>query len=168
MSARIRVVDDHAASAEALADVLRDEGFVVDVSHDPREALAALSEQPADVLVTDLRMDGLDGVALMKAARQVDPDLPVVVVTAYATVDRAIQATRAGAFAFVTKPLDPAAITVQVRNAAAQRTLRRVIAASGPVIVGRSVAVLQALGAADRAARTDLPVLITGESGTGK
>jgi len=163
----VHVVDDHRASAEALAEVLRDEGHEVTVDTDPTAAVAHLHEAPPDVLITDLRMDGMDGVELLRAAQGHDPDLPVIVVTAFATIDKAVEATRAGAFAFVTKPLQPEAIAVQVRNAAAMRQLRREVRPEGRIL-GRSVALLQALQIADRAAGTALPVLVTGESGTGK
>ncbi len=163
----VHIVDDHAASAEALAEILADEGHETWVDTNPEHALSRLREQIPDVLVTDLRMDGLDGVELLRAAQLIDPDLPVIVVTAYATIHKAVEATRAGAFAFVTKPLRPQQIAVQVRNAAAMRTLRMRVATDGR-IVGRSVGLLQALGQADRAAMTDLPVLVVGESGTGK
>lgn len=162
------IVDDHRASAEALAEVLQDEGHDTMVDHDPAEALARVRAGPPDVLITDLRMDGMDGVELLKAVHLIDPDLPVILVTAFASIDVAVQATRAGAFAFVTKPLQPEQVAVQVRNAAALRGLRRQVDAAPEPILGRSVALLRALGVADRAAGTDLPVLITGESGTGK
>jgi DNA-binding NtrC family response regulator len=100
----------------------------------------------------------------------IDPGLPVILVTAYASIDAAVSATRAGAFGFVTKPLRLPEMIVQVRNALALRTLTRAAASPEDAvpILGRSAALLQALAQADRAARTDLCVLIGGESGTGK
>jgi DNA-binding NtrC family response regulator len=164
----VLVVDDHRASAEALAELLQDAGYAAEIATSGEEALARVREAGPDVVVTDLRMDGLDGLGLLRASRLVDPDLAVIVVTAFATIDRAVEATRAGAFAFVTKPLRAEEMVVQVRNALALRTLRRAVAPDDARMIGRSVALLTALGQADRAAPTELPVLITGESGTGK
>src|SRR5690242_15147638 len=101
----ILVVDDHQASAEALAELLADEGYAVRVAFSGEVALSLLREKAPSVVVTDLRMDGLDGLGLLKEVHRFDADLPVILVTAYATIDRAVEATRAGAFAFVTKPL---------------------------------------------------------------
>jgi len=169
MNPLVYVVDDHGPSAKSLAEVLQDEGYDVRTFDSGAQALAMFGQESPDVLVTDLRMDAMDGVELLRHVRLVDAELPVIVVTAYATIDRAVEATRAGAFAFVTKPLRPEEILVQIRNAVAQRTLTKRAGGEGsPRIVGRSVALLRALGMADRAARTDLAVLITGESGTGK
>jgi DNA-binding NtrC family response regulator len=165
----VAIVEDHEPSARALAELLADEGYDTRLWSSGAEALAGIVESPPDVLVTDLRMDGMDGLELLRNVRLVDADLPVIVVTAYATIDRAVETTRAGAFAFVTKPLRPQEILVQVRNAAAQRSLTRKAASPDrPRLLGRSVSLLRALGLADRAARTDLAVLVTGESGTGK
>jgi DNA-binding NtrC family response regulator len=166
VTASVLVVDDHEPSAQALAELLEDEGYAVRTASSGESALVRVREEPPDVIVTDLRMDGLDGIGLLREVHAADPDLPVIVVTAYATIDKAIEATRAGAFAFVTKPLRAEEIAVQVRNAAAQRSLSRAV--TDDRIVGRSVALLSALSQADRAAKTELPVLITGESGTGK
>jgi len=169
MNPLVYVVDDHGPSAKALAEVLQDEGYDVRTFDSGAQALAMFGQEAPDVLVTDLRMDGMDGVDVLRHARLVDADLPVIIVTAYATVERAIEATRAGAFAFVTKPLRTDEILIQIRNAVAQRTLTKRVGSEGsPRIVGRSVLLLRALGMADRAARTDLAVLITGESETGK
>ncbi len=170
--ARILVVDDHQPSSELLAATLVDEGYPATAFHTAAAALAELRENGAEVLITDLRMDGMDGIALLREARAVDPTLPVVLVTAHATLERAMAATRAGAFAFLTKPLRSEDVLVQVRNAAEQCRLARAVTAredrSGGEIVGSSVALLRALSIADRAAQSQVTVLITGESGTGK
>jgi two-component system response regulator HydG len=169
VSDRLFVIDDHRASAEALAEGLQDEGYEVSVFTSPTDALAMMRTDPPDVVVTDLRMDEMDGIAFLRAAHVVDPGLPVILVTAYASIDAAVGATRSGAFGFVTKPLRLPEMVVQVRNAVALRTLTRAAAQPGEAaILGRSAALLQALSQADRAAQTDLCVLIGGESGTGK
>ena len=168
----VLVVDDHLASAELLAETLADEGYAATPHPSAESALAALRQGGADVLITDLRMDGMDGIALLREAHAVDPTLPVLLVTAHATLERAILATRAGAFAFLTKPLNVDDVLVQVRNAAAQSRLSRAIRRrddrGAGEIVGTSAALLRAFSIADRAAQSNVTVLITGESGTGK
>jgi len=170
--ARILVVDDHQPSSELLAATLADEGYPATAFQTAAAALAELRENGAEVLITDLRMDGMDGIALLREARAVDATLPVVLVTAHATLERAMAATRAGAFAFLTKPLRTEDVLVQVRNAAEQCRLARAVTdqrdSSSGEIVGSSAALLRALSIADRAAKSHVTVLITGESGTGK
>lgn len=167
---RVFVVDDHLPSATLLAETLADEGYATRVFAGAADALLALRDEGADVVVTDLRMEGMDGIALLRETRAIDPTLPVILVTAHATLDRAVAATRSGAFAFLTKPLRAEDVSVQVRNAAVQRRLSR--AARRPdgagEILGRSTALLRALSIADRAAASEATVLIQGESGTGK
>ena len=170
MKGSVYVVDDHKASGEALGEALEDEGYAVEVFFEPAEALARIREVPPAALLTDLRMEGMDGIELLKAAHSVDGDLPVILITAYATIDRAVEATRAGAFAFVTKPVKLPQLLIQVRNAVAFRDLREAVNApqGQDTIIGRSSALLTALTRGDRAAATSMTVLITGESGTGK
>ncbi|MCB9671674.1 MAG: sigma-54-dependent Fis family transcriptional regulator [Alphaproteobacteria bacterium] len=158
------VIDDHRPSAEALAEVLEDAGHRARVFGEPEVAVAAIPAEAPDLVITDLRMDGMDGLAVQRAVAALDAELPVIVVTGYATVQKAVEATRAGAFAFLTKPLDLEAALVQVRNALSLRRARR--AEDG--IVGRSPELLRVLADADLAARSGLPILVTGESGTGK
>jgi len=173
MNPSVFVVDDHVASAEALSEALEPQGYDCRRFATARDALEAQGPERPDVLITDLRMDGMDGIELLRSARQVAPDLPVILVTAFATLDAAVTATRAGAFAFVTKPVKLPELQVQLRNAAAQRRLARAArrahgADDGPLILGSSQSLARALARVDRASATDLTVLITGESGTGK
>ncbi|MCA9493682.1 MAG: sigma-54-dependent Fis family transcriptional regulator, partial [Myxococcales bacterium] len=165
---RVLIVDDHAASAESLAEALADAGYETDFATSGRAALSKLREAPADVVVSDLRMDGMDGIAVLVAIREVDPLLPVILMTAYATIDKAVEATRAGAFAFLTKPLRLPELLIQVRNAATVRSLHARVEPEDGAIVGSSPALRGALARADRAAASDATVLITGETGTGK
>ncbi|MBX2802217.1 MAG: sigma-54 dependent transcriptional regulator [Myxococcales bacterium] len=168
MKRLVYVLDDHRASAESLADALQDEGYATEVFTVPADAVAAVRRAPPDVLVTDLRMDGMDGLEVQHVVGRMAPEVPVILVTGYATVDKAVQATRAGAFAFLTKPLDLDGALVQIRNAATLRSLRRQRDSDDDDVVGQSPTLLAALGDADRAAPTRWPVLIVGESGTGK
>ncbi len=170
LASAVWVVDDHRASAEALGEALGDDGYAVRVFTEPEPVLAALRDADVAVLITDLRMAGLDGITLMRRAHELDPDLPVIVVTAHASVAHAVEATRAGAFAFVTKPVHLPGLLVQVRNAVAQRALTAAVRQEDgdERILGGSAALVHALAIADRAAPSDLPVLVTGESGTGK
>ena len=169
---RVLVVDDHRPSAELLAESLRDEGYTATPFGSGPEVLAHLQTHGAEALITDLRMDPMDGISLLREVRAVDPTLPVLLVTAHATLDRAIEATRAGAFAFLTKPLRLPEVAVQVRNAVEQSRLARALRAppskEADDIIGSSAALLRAKSIADRAARSRSTVLITGESGTGK
>ncbi len=167
----VYVVDDHEASAASLAEHLEDAGYAVRVYTQAAPVLIGLREEDVAVVITDLRMDGMDGIALLRECRLFDPTLPVLLVTAHASVARAVEATLAGAFAFVTKPIHLPELLIQVRNAVALRAAAaaasRATGADGP-IVGSSVPLLHALARADRAAATDMTVLVTGESGTGK
>ena len=171
MNGRVLVVDDHLASAQTLAEALLDAGYDATAVSSGEAALEAAPGGAFDVVVTDLKMLGMDGIALLRELGGVDPDLPVILVTAYATIDRAEQATRSGAFCFLTKPVRAAEVTTHARNAIALRRARRAAGEPGAeaeAIVGRSAPLLHALGLIDRAARSDAPVLVTGETGTGK
>lgn len=166
MSPLISLVDDHRASAEALSEHLVDAGYRVRCFDRPEPVIAALHDEPVSAIVTDLRMDGMDGIELLREVRRVEPTLPVILVTAHASIARAVEATQAGAFAFLTKPLNLPALLVEVRNAVALHTLSSAVVDDR--VLGRSTPILDALARADRSAASELPVLVTGESGTGK
>ena len=168
----VLVVDDHVPSAEALAEALVDAGYEATSTSSAAAALVAIAAHPPDVVVTDLRMDGMDGLGLLREIREVDPHLPVILLTAYASIEHAVDATRAGAFCFLTKPVKMPELEVQVRNAAMVRRLHAETARGARPeqenILGNSVLLRRALARADRAAASDATVLLTGETGTGK
>ena len=178
MAARILVVDDDQSSRELLSRILGQDGHEVTALSDGREAIEALgADDPPDLVVSDIRMAEADGLQVMDAYRQKAPDTPVILVTAFGTVDGALEAIRRGAADYLSKPYDVDAIKLVVARALKQRalalenrTLRRGLRDKYRLenVVGRSEAMLQVFKTAARVASTDATVLIQGESGTGK
>src|SRR5512142_543171 len=103
---RILVVDDEVNARTALAELLRDEGYSVETAADGFKALPKLEEFAPELLLTDLKMPGMDGLELMKKAQERDPDCVVVMMTAFGAVDSAVKAMRAGAADYLTKPVN--------------------------------------------------------------
>jgi two-component system NtrC family response regulator len=174
---RIAVLDDEPRMVEIIGMVLRREGYDVRAHSDPGEALAALEKQPADLLLTDLKMPGMTGVDVLTRARELDPDLPVILMTAHATIPTAIEAMKRGAFDYVEKPFDNTELKNLVqralevtRLARENRYLRAELAQrhSLDTVVTESEAVHEVFELARRAARSRSTVLVTGESGVGK
>lgn len=114
--ARILVVDDEIVARENLGHALRKEGHAVRLAKDGRQALDLLAQEPAELVVSDLKMDRLDGHALLTAVRQDHPGTAVILVTGYATVDSALAAMRDGAVHYLAKPLDLDEIRRSVRE----------------------------------------------------
>ena len=117
MTARVAVLDDEQRMVDVLRMMLSRDGYEVEGFVRSDDALEAIAERPVDVLITDLRMPGPDGLEVLRRARAVVPDLPVILVTAHATVQTAIAALREGAFDYVEKPFDNDALKTLVRRA---------------------------------------------------
>ena len=172
----VLIVDDESSIREALEKVLVKEGLQVRVAPGGREALEILRNHPIEVMITDLRMPGMTGEDLLKAAKAITPEVEVIVMTAYGTIENAVQAMKLGAYDFIAKPLKRAAIVAAVRKAldkhalvAENRELRaQLAAATSRSIVGNSQVMRATLEIARQAAASTATVLLLGESGTGK
>jgi two-component system response regulator HydG len=170
------VVDDEPSNLESLERIFAREGLTVVTAPDGKEGLEVLRKRRVDVLLTDLMMPGVSGVDLLKAARQVSPETEVVLMTAYGTVETAVEAMREGAYDFITKPLKRAHVVRVVEKALEKQSLLvenralrvQLEAARRRPIVGQSLAMRRTLEVVQQAAPSMATVLLLGESGTGK
>ncbi|HEX9759595.1 MAG TPA: sigma-54 dependent transcriptional regulator, partial [Candidatus Acidoferrales bacterium] len=181
--AKLLIVDDEAIVRDSLGKWFREEGYEIGAAESASEALARLAEQRWDLAMVDIKMPGTDGIELQRRMREIDPELLVIIMTGYASVETAVQALKNGAYDYVTKPFDPDEFAHSVRRALAHRSaerenvrLRETVAeiSSGAAggrfgeLIGQSAAMRRVFDAIDTVAPTDATVLITGESGTGK
>jgi two-component system response regulator FlrC len=158
----ILIVEDDASLREAICDTIELSGRAVFSAPGGPEALDILDAQKISIVISDVRMMPMDGIALLKEIRQRQPQLPVVLMTAYADVDRAVEAMRSGACDFLLKPFEPGALIAQIEKYA--------LPEPGEItdVVAFDAASLNLFGIAARVAQTDATVLLTGESGVGK
>ena len=175
--ANLLIVDDELIVRDSLSKWFREEGYEVDVAESANQALTQLARRHHDLALVDIKMPGTDGIELQRRLHEVDPQLVVIIMTGYASVETAVAALKNGAYDYVTKPFDPDDIAHTVSNALAHlrvgqenaRLREAVAAVSGPKeLVGRSAAMKRVLDAIETVGPTEATVLITGESGTGK
>ncbi|MEO8338134.1 MAG: sigma-54 dependent transcriptional regulator [Nitrospirota bacterium] len=176
-SRRILVVDDDESLRRVTQVQLEDEGYAVMTAPDAREALRVLARRPQDLVLTDLSMPGISGVELLRTIRSEYPDTSVVLVTAFGTVDSAVEAMRLGAYDYIMKPVNPDSLRLVVGKALEHLSLREEVQSLRHAldqktgfenVVGHSKSLLCVLETAARAAASDVTVLISGETGTGK
>jgi DNA-binding NtrC family response regulator len=175
MSQTILIVDDEPLNLDLLDQELSDLGYAVARADDGETALAHLAAQPADLVLLDYQMPGMNGIEVLAKIRNTEPRLPVIIITAYGTIERAVEAIKAGADDFITKPFDPEHLAVVVEKALEKSRLRsevelltRELAGRYYLVPGKSDAMAAALTDAKKAARSKTTVLLLGESGTGK
>ena len=174
---RILVVDDEADFARGLCRLLRGEFPSAEVlqAGSGDEALGVLAEKNVQVMLTDLRMPAMNGLVLLRRALERVPSLTVVILTAFGTIETAVEALKAGAYDFLTKPVETDQLFGTVGRALERgrllgenRRLRKLLSGDGPVLVGETPAMVRLRNTIDTVSRSDYPVLILGESGTGK
>jgi len=173
----ICVIDDQAMMRDSLQATLAARDHKVFAYENAQDALTMIKQQSFDVILTDLRMPGLDGVALLRELRRLGIDVPVVLMTAHASVSTAVEAMKLGAFDYIEKPFNADEIEIVIERALRERALlrdnevlrRQIEDLNGPrELIGRSPAILPVLEKIQRVAQSSATVLITGESGTGK
>jgi two-component system nitrogen regulation response regulator NtrX len=170
---RIVVVDDEPSILLEIAGALKRHYDVLTVTS-AEEAEAVLGRERVDLLITDLRLPGKDGLALLEAAKSAVPDLPVVLLSGHGTIEEAVRAIRLGAADFLEKPFGPERLQVTVERALELRALQRENArlrervGGADEMIGTSKAIEQIRAEIAKVARTEAKVLVTGESGTGK
>ncbi|HEU4382391.1 MAG TPA: sigma-54 dependent transcriptional regulator [Anaeromyxobacteraceae bacterium] len=169
--AHVLIVDDEVNIRRVLAAMLKRDGYEVTAAADGEQALAVMARTPVEVVVTDLVMPRLDGLALLRRVAVDYPDVPVIVITAHGTVDSAVAALKAGAFDYITKPFEHEELKKVIAKATrAHEFERQNVHAEGekPPLVGQSQAMRQVYEVIGKVADSPSTVLITGESGTGK
>lgn len=174
---RILVVDDETAMRESLKDWLQEDGYEVGLAESGEAALNRARESHWDIILLDLKMPGMDGLESLKHLKEVAPEAEILMMTAYATVDTAVQAMKQGAFDYLVKPFDPDEVNMQIHKIVAHKELveenillRRKLEEKYQFdeIIGKCEAMQEVFDLIVRVAPTESTVLITGESGTGK
>jgi len=171
------IVDDEPDMLENCARILGRVGYQCLTTTEPGKALALLEEERPDLLITDLKMPGMDGMTLLKRARELDPTLPVIVITAFATIESAVAAVKEGATDYLPKNFSVEHLRVSVERALRQRNLqvenrnlREQLQETFGLesIIGRSESMARVFELVKKAARSEANILVVGESGTGK
>jgi len=173
----ILIVDDEDSVRDSLFNWFMEDGYRVECAENAKIALSKLESDSFDIILADIKMPGMDGLEMLRRIKSLKADSIVIVMTAFATVDTAVQALKDGAFDYITKPFDPDDLSHLIRNASKQISLvheneklkERVITLENVEdIIGDSEAMKKVLKAVESVSQSNSSVIITGESGTGK
>jgi DNA-binding NtrC family response regulator len=173
----ILVIDDEMVVRDSLTKWFREDGYTVDSAENAAEALKKLQQKKWQILLLDIKMPGMDGMELQKRIREIDPSATIIFITAHGSVDTAVQALKAGAFDYISKPIDPDYLSHLVTNAIKQRALQGENTrlkeqiqefSEADEIIGESAQMKKVFELIRTVAKTDTTVMLRGESGTGK
>ena len=171
------IVDDEESVRDSLYNWFLEDGYRVERAEHAKKALSMLESDHFDIILADVKMPGMDGLEMLRRIKSLKKDSVVIVMTAFATVDTAVQALKDGAYDYITKPFDPDDLSHLIRNASKQIQLTEEnVALKEKVIslenvedlIGNSKAMIKVLKQVEHVAQSDSSVIITGESGTGK
>jgi DNA-binding NtrC family response regulator len=171
------IVDDEESVRDSLYNWFIEDGYTVDSAENAKDALSMLESKKYDIILADIKMPGMDGLEMHRRIKSLNKDSIVIVMTAFASVETAVQALKDGAYDYVTKPFDPDDLSHLIRNAASQITLKaenealknKIISLENiEDIIGNSDAMMKVLKEVESVAQSNSSVIITGESGTGK
>ena len=173
----ILIVDDEESVRDSLYNWFIEDGYEVECAENAKQALAILESKKLDIILADIKMPGMDGLEMHRRIKTLNKDAIVIIMTAFASVDTAVQALKDGAYDYITKPFDPDDLSHLIRNASGQialkeenTVLRNKIVSLENVedLIGNSEAMIKVLKEVEQVAQSNSPVIISGESGTGK
>lgn len=171
---KVLIIDDESSIRKVLSELLKYEGFTTEEASEGEEGLKKFSQKIFDVVLCDIKMPKMDGIEFLEKAIQINPDIPIIIISGNANIDKAIEAIKKGAYDYISKPPDLNKILIAIRNAAEKKNL---IVTNKSIkrkffhvqeIVGNSAAINKIKSVIDKVAQVDARVLITGENGTGK
>ncbi len=174
---RILIVDDEEQMRDLLTKVLEKNGYQVAVSGDGAQALALLEREPADLVVTDVRMPGLSGMEALRAIKELNPEIVVIIMTAFGSIDQAVQAVKEGAYDYINKPFKIDEMLLTIKKALEERRLRHEVTALRHELraryhfenlIGKSRAMQEVFSLIEQVAASRSTVMVYGRSGTGK
>jgi DNA-binding NtrC family response regulator len=173
----ILIVDDEESVRDSLYNWFIEDGYEVECAENAKQALSILETKNMDIILADIKMPGMDGLEMHRRIRSLNKDSIVIIMTAFAAVDTAVQALKDGAYDYITKPFDPDDLSHLIRNASSQISLKEenealrnklVSLENVENLIGSSEAMIKVLKEVEQVAQSSSPVIITGESGTGK
>lgn len=171
----ILIIEDKESMLRMLGELFKEEGMNVLTARDGPEALKKIKDERIDIVLTDLRLPSMDGITILKEIKAIDSSIPVIVMTAYGSIETAVNAMKLGATDFITKPFNPDHLLMIIKRVLESRKLLREnillkeeTSRKMPVIIGKSPLMVELMQKVQKVARTKTTVLILGESGTGK